>query len=64
MKSSKIFLIIIVILIFIMSFIGVRGSLIENLEILIGVGTDIDVDPSNTIYGIPFIVYIYFKVVR
>ncbi|MFL0196775.1 Ger(x)C family spore germination protein [Clostridium sp. WILCCON 0269] len=57
MKKFKVFLIVIVIFIFIICFIGVKGSLIENLEVPVGVGTDIAVDSSDTTYSAPFLVY-------
>ncbi|MFL0196859.1 Ger(x)C family spore germination protein [Clostridium sp. WILCCON 0269] len=57
MKRSKIFLIIIVTLILIICFIGVKGSLIQSLEIPIGVGVDIHKDSVNTSYRLPLLVY-------
>ncbi|MFL0197128.1 hypothetical protein ACJDU8_16415 [Clostridium sp. WILCCON 0269] len=54
MKRFKALLLIIVILIFIVSFIEVKGSLIENLEVPVGVSVDIDKDSV-----IPRIDYLY-----
>ncbi|MFL0196457.1 Ger(x)C family spore germination protein [Clostridium sp. WILCCON 0269] len=57
MKKFKVFLIIIVVCIFIICFIGVKGSLIQSLEIPVGVGVDIERDSVNTSYRLPLLVY-------
>jgi len=53
-KKHKIYILIVVILIFIICSIGSKGELVENLQIPIGVG--VDTDPINT-YKIPFLIY-------
>lgn len=46
-------------MIFIISFAGSKGELIENLEIPVGVGTDIKKSPVNTIYDVPILTYTF-----
>jgi len=57
-KKHKIYISIAVTLIFILCCIGSKGELVENLQIPVAVGADIDKDkdPAN-IYKIPFLVY-------
>ncbi|MFL0197997.1 Ger(x)C family spore germination protein [Clostridium sp. WILCCON 0269] len=57
MKRFKVFLLIIIIFMFIISFIGVKGSMIEDLEIPVGTGADIEKESANTSYSLPFLVY-------
>jgi len=57
-KKHKIYISIVVILIFILCCIGSKGELVENLQIPVAVGADIDKDKDPTnIYNIPFLVY-------
>lgn len=56
MKKHSFFIISMVVLILI-SFIGVKGELVENLEIPVGVGADLEKNPAGYSYIIPFLVY-------
>lgn len=56
MKKRSIFIISIVVLILI-SFIGSKGELVENLEIPVGVGADIEKNSASSSYIVPFLVY-------
>jgi len=53
-EKHKICILITVTLIYILCFIGVKGELVENLQIPVGVGADID--SANT-YKVPFLAY-------
>ncbi|AAK78576.1 Ger(x)C family germination protein [Clostridium acetobutylicum] len=57
MKINNKLLFIPVILIFIAVFIGGKGELVENLEIPVGVGVDVEKTPSGIAYKIPIVVY-------
>lgn len=60
MKKRNIIIIITIIIIYGISFIGSKGIMVENLEIPVGVGADMDIDSTNTSYILPFLVY-YFE---
>lgn len=57
MKINKKFIVIAIVLIFIISFMGSKGELVENMEIPIGVGEDIEKINGNIIYKIPILIY-------
>lgn len=57
MRRKKYILIFAVILLFIISFIGSKGELVENLEIPVGVGIDIEKSAGETIYDIPIMIF-------
>lgn len=57
MQRRNILIIIVVVIIFGVSFIGSKGSLVENLEIPVGVGADVNVESTNSSYIVPFLVY-------
>lgn len=57
MKKRNIIIIIAIIIIFGSCFIGANGTLVENLEIPVGVGGDIDLSSTSTTFTLPFLVY-------
>jgi Ger(x)C family germination protein len=57
MKKSKILLFLASIFILLISFIGSQGELVENLELLAGVGADIEKDDGETTYVVPLLTY-------
>ncbi|AZV56757.1 Ger(x)C family spore germination protein [Clostridium sp. AWRP] len=57
MKKNKFFILILIILIFIISFMGAKGEVVENLQIPVGVGCDIEKTSSNTTYIIPVLIH-------
>lgn len=56
MKKSKIILLIIMILIFIIASMESKSKLVENLEIPVGIGLDIEKKNTGTIYKLPILV--------
>lgn len=56
-KIRNIFIAISIIIIFLVSFMGHKGELVENLGIPAGVGTDIEKASGATVYSIPFLIY-------
>lgn len=59
MKNSKPFLTIAIILIFIISFIGSEGDVIENLEIPVGAGVDFNAASKDKCYSVPLSIYLF-----
>ncbi|WP_243124516.1 Ger(x)C family spore germination protein [Clostridium sp. AWRP] len=57
LKKNKFFILILIILIFIISFMGAKGEVVENLQIPVGVGCDIEKTSSNTTYIIPVLIH-------
>lgn len=57
LKKNKVFILILIILIFVISFIGTKGELVENLQIPVGVGCDIEKTSSYTSYIVPILVH-------
>ncbi|OAA90920.1 Spore germination protein A3 precursor [Clostridium ljungdahlii] len=57
MKKNKFFILILIILIFVISFMGAKGELVENLQIPVGVGADIEKTSSYTSYIAPILMH-------
>lgn len=57
LKKNKVFILILIIIAFIISFISTKGELVENLQIPVGVGCDIKKTSSYTSYIIPILVH-------
>ncbi|MBK1811486.1 Ger(x)C family spore germination protein [Clostridium sp. YIM B02505] len=57
MKKGKIFVGIVSSIIIIMSFINSRGELVENLELPVGLGADIDRSSGQLQYSVPLLTY-------
>ncbi|OAA94125.1 Ger(x)C family spore germination protein [Clostridium coskatii] len=57
MKKNKFFILILIILIFVISFMGTKGELVENLQIPVGVGADIEKTSSYTTYIVPILMH-------
>ncbi|OBR97105.1 spore germination protein A3 precursor [Clostridium ragsdalei P11] len=57
MKKNKFFILILIILIFVISFMGTKGELVENLQIPVGAGLDIEKTSSCTTYITPILVH-------
>lgn len=62
MNKFKVFLHIVVIVIFILCFLGTSGMLVENMEIPVAVGSDIEKNSENAFYSIPLLVYSFQNV--
>ncbi|WP_347459136.1 Ger(x)C family spore germination protein [Clostridium ljungdahlii] len=57
LKKNKFFILILIILIFVISFMGAKGELVENLQIPVGVGADIEKTSSYTSYIAPILMH-------
>ncbi|WP_406542498.1 Ger(x)C family spore germination protein [Clostridium ljungdahlii] len=57
LKKNKFFILILIILIFVISFMGTKGELVENLQIPVGVGCDIKKTSSYTTYIVPILMH-------
>ncbi|MBV7272558.1 Ger(x)C family spore germination protein [Clostridium sp. PL3] len=58
--NNKIIICLIIVLIIIYSFIGPKGDLVENLEIPIGIGYDLEKQSKNNVtYSIPLPIYLF-----
>lgn len=56
MKKARLFMIITSLIILIISFIGSKGELVENLEIPIGVGADVEKSAEDFEYATPLLI--------
>lgn len=59
MKRHEILLLSAIIVIIIISFIGSKGELVENLGIPVGVGLDIEKSGNFKTYSLPFLTYLF-----
>ncbi|WP_160678275.1 Ger(x)C family spore germination protein [Clostridium sp. C8-1-8] len=57
MRKSKVIFIIIAAFILVISFIGSEGELVENLELLAGVGADVEKKGGEITYVVPLLTY-------
>ncbi|UZQ50583.1 Ger(x)C family spore germination C-terminal domain-containing protein [Clostridium kluyveri] len=62
MNKFKVVLHIAVVIIFIVCFLGTSGMLVENMEIPVGVGADIEKSSNDISYNIPLLVYSFENV--
>ncbi|GFP77401.1 Ger(x)C family spore germination protein [Clostridium fungisolvens] len=57
MKKSKVFVIIASLIILLVSFINSTGELVENLELPVGLGADIERNMGQVVYSVPILTY-------
>lgn len=58
--NNKIFIYLIIVVIFLYAFIGPKGELVENLEIPIGIGYDLKTEVENAVtYSAPIAAYLF-----
>ncbi|WP_341467291.1 Ger(x)C family spore germination protein [Clostridium autoethanogenum] len=57
LKKSKVFMLVSIILIFLISFIGTKGEVVENLDIPSAIGNDIQKNGSDITYLVPVLIH-------
>lgn len=59
-RNNKLIIYLIIIILIIYSFLGPKGELVENLDIPIGIGYDLeDISEENVAYRIPIAIYLF-----
>lgn len=57
MKKSKVWIVIIICAILLVSFVNSTGELVENLELPVGLGADIERNMGQVVYSVPILTY-------